>query len=78
MARSFHIYGRRVPPVPPAGAEPVAPAPLRDPGAIPPDWRDLPWSELRSLAATVSGKPIQSRSEAEATIEAALSESAGS
>ncbi len=35
---------------------------------IPPNWQDLPWANLRELAANVSGRNIRSKAEAEAAI----------
>ncbi len=49
-------------------AEPAEPAP-----ELPPNWRDLPWPELRGLAVKLAGKQqIRSRREAEQAIEQAL------
>lgn len=43
--------------------------------AIPDNWPDLPWPNLRSLASQLAGRYIKNRAEAVSTIEAALTES---
>jgi hypothetical protein len=57
-------------------AEPLEPAlgaaqRALDP-AIPADWRDLDWPELRSLASKVSEEPIKTKEDAVDAIEAEL------
>lgn len=61
---------------PDAAANP-APMPAQEPTTddpldIPPDWRDLPWPQLRSLAIKVNGGSIgkMTREDIEALIEA--------
>lgn len=39
---------------------------------IPPNWEDLPWPQIRELAARFSDKPVRSRSDAEQAIRDAL------
>jgi len=41
--------------------------------AIPENWRELPWPELRSLASKLSDTPISNKADAIAAIEARVS-----
>ncbi len=52
----------------------VEPTDQVEPVAIPENWRDLPWPELRSLGAEVSPTVVRNKSDAIQAIEAYIGE----